>query len=265
MSDEPGASAQQPSGEAPLPSAQTSGLAKASLVFGLVGFVTFGLGGLVGLILGIWAMVRNSGNQFKRKGRGLAIAGICLSALSLPFGRMFEGFIRARKRAMGLELARKRDMELELRHRTTMVCHANLDAIGACMAMYLNDHGGEYPSDLDVLCREYVNNLLILDCPGRGQGRASYPGVEETGSYRYVGALHAPVTPGVIIMYDKAGNHPDARGGLFAGGDFEWIPEEQLAARLAESLRIVKQADWDEYSEERKREIEAFYTPEQTE
>ena len=30
-------------------------------------------------------------------------------------------------------------------------------------------------------------------------------------------------------------------------------------------LALVKQASWDEYSEERKKEIEAFYTLEQTE
>ncbi len=81
--------------------------------------------------------------------------------------------------------------------------------------------------------------------------------MEASGSYRYVGALNPAVDPSVIIMYDKAGNHADGRVALFVDAHVEFVREEDLAA----SLELVKEAGWDEYSEERKREIEAFYTP----
>ena len=52
-----------------------------SLLFGLMGFVTFGLGGLVGLVLGILS-IRKTGEGMMR-GRPLAVAGIATGALSV--------------------------------------------------------------------------------------------------------------------------------------------------------------------------------------
>ena len=52
----------------------TSGLAVASLVVGLLGICTFGLGGIVGLILGIMATINAKRDG---KGQGVAYAGIC--------------------------------------------------------------------------------------------------------------------------------------------------------------------------------------------
>jgi len=57
----------------------TNPLAIASLVLGIVGVILFGLGQIVGLVLGLVAL-----SQIKRtgqNGRGLAIAGITLSSL----------------------------------------------------------------------------------------------------------------------------------------------------------------------------------------
>ncbi|MFO8012446.1 MAG: type II secretion system protein GspG [Phycisphaerae bacterium] len=76
-----------PSGGRP----KTSGLAVAGLVVGLAGFCLPVLGGLVGLILGI-ASVR----QIKRSGgtvggRGLAIAAVVVSAVSLLVGLVLAG------------------------------------------------------------------------------------------------------------------------------------------------------------------------------
>ena len=145
-----------------------------------------------------------------------------------------------------------------------VACQGNLYNLGLSCAMYSKDHA-VLPADLDMLYPEYAEVKWVFDCPVKGRGLASHPGLEESGGYRYIGTLNAAVDPSVIIMYDKAGNHPNGRNALFAGGDFDWIPEANLAARLAQSLALVKQASWDEYSEERKKEIEAFYTLEQTE
>ena len=242
----PGPGVQQPSAEMPLPPPQTSGLAIASLVCGIVGFVSCGLGGLVGLILGIWAMVKITDNPLKRKGRGLAIAGICVSAVSLLIG-LFVGA------TMGLTMPALGRARTEARKAA---CMGNQHNLGLSFAMYSNDYF-VLPPDLDALYPEYVDALGTFDCPGRGGGWTSHPGVEASGSYRYVGALNPAVDPSVIIMYDKAGNHADGRVALFVDAHVEFVREEDLAA----SLELVKEAGWDEYSEERKEEIEAFYKP----
>src|SRR5262245_35970619 len=65
---------------APTP-ANTSGMAITSLILGFLGFC--GLTAIVGLILGIIAMVRINKSEGRLKGQGLAIAGVIISAVFL--------------------------------------------------------------------------------------------------------------------------------------------------------------------------------------
>ena len=68
----------------PLPEGpKTSGLAVASLICGIAGLCTCGVGGLVGLVLGIVALVKIGQSQGQMGGQGLAIAGILVSALCM--------------------------------------------------------------------------------------------------------------------------------------------------------------------------------------
>ncbi len=71
-------------GQSP-PSSRTSSLAVASLVLGIAGFFTLGLTALLGLILGIIALVAIGKSAGVLKGQGLAIAGLALSAVSVVF------------------------------------------------------------------------------------------------------------------------------------------------------------------------------------
>ena len=59
---------------------KASGLAIASLICGIAGLVTCGLGALVGLVLGMVALVRISQSQGQMGGQSLAIAGVLVSA-----------------------------------------------------------------------------------------------------------------------------------------------------------------------------------------
>src|SRR6266851_10317814 len=68
---------------APATPAKTSGLAIASLVLGILGFCSFGLTALVGLILGIVSLARINRSNSALKGWGLALAGTVLSAVFL--------------------------------------------------------------------------------------------------------------------------------------------------------------------------------------
>jgi general secretion pathway protein G len=61
---------------------RASGMAIASLICGIAGFCTAGLGGIVGLILGLVALRGISRSKGTVGGRGLAITGIVLSIVS---------------------------------------------------------------------------------------------------------------------------------------------------------------------------------------
>ena len=62
---------------------KTSGLAIASLVLGIAGLCTVGLGSIAGVILGIAALVRIGRSGGQLAGRGLAIGGIIASIVTL--------------------------------------------------------------------------------------------------------------------------------------------------------------------------------------
>ena len=84
---------------------KTSTMAILSLVFGILGLPTCGLGALIGLILGIIALVKINDQKNNLKGMGLAVAGICISVVMffmMPFvgaGLLLPALGRAREAA----------------------------------------------------------------------------------------------------------------------------------------------------------------------
>ena len=72
-------------GSPPPPPPKTSGLAITSLVLGCLGLLTCGITSLVGLILGIVALVRINKSKGQLGGQGLALAGTIVSAAFLLF------------------------------------------------------------------------------------------------------------------------------------------------------------------------------------
>ncbi len=71
---------------------KTSVMAILSLVLGVLGFGTCGLGGLIGVILGIVALVSINKSAGRLGGQGLAIGGIVVSAAGLIAGLLPIGF-----------------------------------------------------------------------------------------------------------------------------------------------------------------------------
>jgi type II secretory pathway pseudopilin PulG len=75
-----------PGGHGTLPTRPRRGLAIASLIIGIVSLPTFGLlmvGAIVGLVLGIVAVVKAGNQPLVYGGKGLAVGGIVTSAASL--------------------------------------------------------------------------------------------------------------------------------------------------------------------------------------
>ncbi len=112
---------------------KTSGLALASLILGLAGFLCSCLTGLPALVCGILAL-----NQIRKspamEGRGMAIAGISLGALSLVL-------LVLSLPAISTAIEKSKQVT-ELSY-----CHQ----VGLMLFAYASDHSGKYPDSLDVL------------------------------------------------------------------------------------------------------------------
>ena len=126
---------------------QTSGMAIASLVLGIGGLFIPILAPLVGLILGIVALGQIGGSRGRQTGSGLAIAGICVSALMLLIvpAMLFPVFMRARQAARKVQ------------------CLSNMKNLAIATQMYLADWDAFWPSEHEMKPTLYFNSA-----PGGG-------------------------------------------------------------------------------------------------
>jgi hypothetical protein len=144
----------------PLPSAKTSGLAIASLILGICGIFTCGLTAIVGLILGIVGLCAISKRAEQLKGKGLAIAGIVISAISIvliPFMAILMALLIPLMPALSSARTQAR----------TVVLKSNARQICLAMALYCDENDGRFPPAEnwpDVL-KPYIGNEKILTSP----------------------------------------------------------------------------------------------------
>jgi len=112
---------------------KTSGLAIASLVVGIISFLTCGVTSIIGLVMGIIALAQINRNKESKAGLGLAIAGVVTSGVAmgliLPMmaAVMFPVFAKAREAA-----------------RTT-ACLSNVKQLGLAMQMYASENDDHLP------------------------------------------------------------------------------------------------------------------------
>lgn len=136
------------------PTAQFSGLAIASLIFGVLGFVTFGLTALVGLVLGIVGMVKISSSRGTLKGHGLALAGTIVSGFFLLLLPIFAAMLLpALARAKG--------------RAQSIVCMNNMKQLALGEMMYASESKNRF-SSAEEWCdsvTKYVGNPRVFLCP----------------------------------------------------------------------------------------------------
>lgn len=112
---------------------KTSRLAITSLVLALLSPCTCYLTALPAIILGIIALVKISGSAGRLRGMGLAIAGIAVPVVLLPFAAVLMGILMP-------ALYRTRDMA----HRT--ICGSHLSSLGKAMDAYAAENNERYPT-----------------------------------------------------------------------------------------------------------------------
>jgi len=107
---------------------RTSGLAIASLVLGILGFFSWGLAGIAGIITGVMALGRIKDSQGREKGRGLALAGIITGAASTVLAFIAVIAIIAAIAIPGFLSARGKARQAEVKVNLQNICTAQMQA-----------------------------------------------------------------------------------------------------------------------------------------
>lgn len=217
----------QPLAYAPPSSKPSTGMAIASLVLGISGLVVCPPVGLVGLILGIIALMNANKKTGTHGGRGLAIAGISTGAISLLFVPLILLSILLPALSRARELAKR------------TVCVSNLHGIGQSLQIYANDNDGWFPPDLQTLVAEGLTAPKGLICPSSGTARGAP-------DFLYVPGLTDAATPNWIVAFDDAANH-NGEGSvvLRVDGSATFLRKPQLSAELQ---RVRDEIDASEFA-----------------
>src|SRR5688572_25261713 len=198
-------------GYQPPPQQQTNGMAIASLVFGIIGLIFPLIPGLIGIILGIVGLNRTKDPRIG--GKGLAIAGISVSAVSILLtGCMISILLPSLNRAR--ETANR------------VKCASHMRQIGQALLLYANDNRRVYPPDFPPLLLPQATSSEFFDCPCSTSTRA-HPtsSVRQQSavrhqhcSYHYLPGLtyHASAQP--VIAYEPLTNRA-GDGANFLCGD----------------------------------------------
>lgn len=172
--------------KSPTPIPKTSGLATAAFVLAVLSPFSCMMTALPAIILGIVALVKISRSIGQLKGKGLAIAGICLPAVLLPLVSLLFGILLP-------VLARTRQIAFR------MICDTNLSNLGKSMLAYANDHEGRFPTPskwCDLLIQETGVSPTSFQCKGAGEGRCNYA------MNRNVEGLGTNAPPYMVLLFE---------------------------------------------------------------
>ena len=209
---------------------RTSGLAIASLVLGVLGWFTLGLTALVGLALGIWAMIRINRSRGALRGNGLAIAGTVVSGamlLMLPLmaAMLLPALARAKARAQQIN------------------CMNNLKQLGLGGMMYATDNKDHFPQ-ADNWCDtmvKYVGSTRVYLCPAGDPARRSHYAFNSNLSGLETKNVGSPAETVLFFEIEGGWNqsggsdlvlrrprHGPGVGIVFADGHVEFVRENRL-------------------------------------
>jgi len=143
---------------------KTSGLAVTSLVLGCLGLLTCGITSLVGLVVGIIALVRINKSDGRLGGKGMALAGTTVSAALLLLAPILAAmFLPA------LASAKQKAFNIQ--------CMNNVKQLNLGLIMYAGDNKDQFPSGAtwcDALTPYVKNNATFLCPQGKPALRCHY-------------------------------------------------------------------------------------------
>lgn len=209
---------------------KTSGMAIASLVLGILGVFSCGVTALVGLVLGIIAMVKVNGSGGKLRGFGFALAGTILSGIFLLAIPIYAAML------LPALAAAKQKAE-------AITCVNNEKFLALAVKMYSDDHTNHFPSSAawcdDV--KTYLRSGNVFKCSGDRSGNCcSY-----AFNTKLDGVDESKINPQTVMLFESD-NGWNANGGAdlligkprharvvvvtFADGSVHQLREAQLNA-----------------------------------
>ena len=100
-------------------------------------------------------------------------------------------------------------------------CSNNLRQIGIALHNYATDHNERFPTNLNVLYPNYIDDLKVFACPSSGNDTPSAP---DGGDYLYYAGFTEAAASTEPLLEDKEGNHKQAgKNVLYVGGHVEWV------------------------------------------
>lgn len=192
-----------------------SGMAVTSLVLGILGIFTCGITALMGLILGIVAMVRVKNSGGKLGGGGLALAGTIVSGIFLFMLPIFAALLLP-----ALASAKQKAQEIK--------CFNNEKQLALAMIIYSSGHTNQFPAATNW-CDTIGPSQQILKCPAAdSSNRCDYAFNSKLG-----GLELGKVNPQTVMIFESD-------GGWNASGGPELLPAK---ARHLRKFYVVAFAD----------------------
>ena len=219
------------------PPAKTSGLAIAALVLAILTPFTCLLTFVPALVCGILALTSINKSAGRLKGKGLAVAGITVSSVSLPI-------VMALLMAI-LMHALSKTRVLALR----VVCSANMHGIANAISMYAEDNGA-FPTTskwCDLLIENQNVDQKQFRCPTAPEGPSNYAinsNIEQLG---------AAAPPDMVLLFETRpgwnqsggpeiltteNHHGDGCNVVFVNGRVKFVHQQEF-----KDLRWTAQQD----------------------
>lgn len=208
---------------------RTSGMAIASLVLAVLGFC--GVTAVVGLILGIVSLRAIERSKGRLSGRGLAIAGICVSAfmmlVSIPMGAamLLPALARAKGRAEQIN------------------CMNHMKQLDLAVRIYSSDNNAQFPPAAKwcEAIQTSIGSPTVFQCPSHPDLRCGYAYNRNLDEKK-----EGEINPQTVLFvesqngWDAAGgpevlsaHKHSSRGGInvaFADGSVRTVPRSQLSS-----------------------------------
>jgi hypothetical protein len=204
-------------------------MAIASLVLGICGILTCGATALVGLILGIVALLKIGGSEGRLQGKGLAIGGIVTSSIMLLLVPLTAILIPA--------LSRGRQVT------STGACANNLRNLGyACLA-YANDNRDRLPDRFSLIAGPYLmNDFRVFLSPFDTESTEAdvRQSVDANSSYVLVPGLRGGGPGNFIAAYSLVGDTEGLHNVLFLDMRVEQLTVEEIENRLNRQLAAME-------------------------